>query len=289
MKEVDQDDYEVLTLILTKEEHSFFVDENNGFWRVYSFVENSIGYTYTDSLEILGEVGKTIGVFQKLLEGYPSLSLHETIKNFHNTIVRYDQLSLAYQENLGNRRHLVEGEIASYNEMKKYAGLLLDSLKKGEIPYRVTHNDTKVNNVLMDKHSGKGRCVIDLDTVMPGSCLFDYGDSIRSCSTRASEDEKNLDLVYLDLDRFEAFTAGYLEMFASSMNSKEIELMPYACIIMTIECGVRFLTDYLQGDVYFKVHHSEHNLDRARNQLKFAKDMVDKFDDMKLIIEKLIH
>ena len=166
--------------------------------------------------------------------------------------------------------------------------IICDALANGEIPLRVTHNDTKLNNVMIDNKTGKGLCVIDLDTVMPGSALYDYGDSIRFGASTAAEDEQNLDLVSCDMNLFEIYTKGYTEGCAGSLTEKEIRLMPMGAKLMTLECGMRFLTDHLQNDIYFKIHRENHNLDRARTQFKLVADMEAKWDQMNAIVEKYL-
>ncbi len=282
-EEEQVDGYEVLTLIKTTEDKGFYIDSQGNYWRSYVFVEEATGHTFAKEPTMLYEAGKAFGQFQKMLEGYPVESLHETIKNFHNTKQRFETFLQVLDKDPHKRSVDCQEQIDFVLSHKAIASTIVDALENGEIPFRVTHNDTKINNVLLDDQSGYGRCVIDLDTVMPGSALYDYGDAIRSCGSSAAEDEENLDLLHLDFERFEAYTKGYLESIGSSLTDKEYELLPLGAIIMTLECGIRFLTDYLDGDHYFKVHKDKHNLIRAKNQFKFVSEMEKSLDKMKQV------
>ncbi len=223
-----------------------------------------------------------------MLADYPAATLHETIKNFHNTVDRFHNFLKAVEEDVAGRARDVQAEIEFVKAREADCHIICDALAKGEIPLRVTHNDTKLNNVMIDNKTGKGLCVIDLDTVMPGSALYDYGDSIRFGASTAAEDEQNLDLVSCDMNLFEIYTKGYTEGCAGSLTEKEIRLMPMGAKLMTLECGMRFLTDHLQNDIYFKIHRENHNLDRARTQFKLVADMEAKWDQMNAIVEKYL-
>ena len=228
------------------------------------------------------------GDSQQLLADYPAATLHETIKNFHNTVDRFHNFLKAVEEDVVGRAKDVQAEIEFVKAREADCHIICDALANGEIPLRVTHNDTKLNNVMIDNKTGKGLCVIDLDTVMPGSALYDYGDSIRFGASTAAEDEQNLDLVSCDMNLFEIYTKGYTEGCAGSLTEKEIRLMPMGAKLMTLECGMRFLTDHLQNDIYFKIHRENHNLDRARTQFKLVADMEAKWDQMNAIVEKYL-
>ena len=228
------------------------------------------------------------GHFQQLLADYPAATLHETIKNFHNTVDRFHNFLKAVEEDVVGRAKDVQAEIEFVKAREADCHIICDALANGEIPLRVTHNDTKLNNVMIDNKTGKGLCVIDLDTVMPGSALYDYGDSIRFGASTAAEDEQNLDLVSCDMNLFEIYTKGYTEGCAGSLTEKEIRLMPMGAKLMTLECGMRFLADHLQNDIYFKIHRENHNLDRARTQFKLVADMEAKWDQMNAIVEKYL-
>ena len=250
---------ETLNIILTKDGANYLQDETGDYWRSYVFIDDATCFDLVEKPEDFYNSAVAFGHFQQLLADYPAATLHETIKNFHNTVDRFHDCLI-----------------------------ICDALANGEIPLRVTHNDTKLNNVMIDNKTGKGLCVIDLDTVMPGSALYDYGDSIRFGASTAAEDEQNLDLVSCDMNLFEIYTKGYTEGCAGSLTEKEIRLMPMGAKLMTLECGMRFLTDHLQNDIYFKIHRENHNLDRARTQFKLVADMEAKWDQMNAIVEKYL-
>lgn len=286
VKDVELESSKVLTLIKTLEGHSYYHTETGQYYRAYVFIENSKGYTFTEDVALLYEAGKSFGEFQILLKDFPVEKLHETIKNFHHTPHRFQDFLKVYQANKLNLNHTCFEDIQFVVQRKEMLDKITSGLESGVIPYRVTHNDTKLNNVLMDIETRRGVCVIDLDTVMPGSALYDYGDAIRSCGSTVVEDEEDLSKLKLDFDRFEAFTKGFLEVLKDDLTKTEIELLPFAAILMTLECGIRFLTDYLEGDVYFKVHKPNHNLIRARNQFKFVEVMEVHLNDMENIVNR---
>lgn len=278
------DGYEVLTLIPTLDGNSFYKTEDGNYWRSYVFVENATGHTFAEETGMLYEAGKAFGQFQKMLKDYPVQNLHETIIGFHHTVSRYETFERVLEADSQGRAADCSEAIDFVLERKNIASLVLDALEKGEIPNRVTHNDTKINNVLLDDVNGSGRCVIDLDTVMPGSAIYDFGDAIRSCGSTVAEDSEDLHNLKVDFERFEAYTKGFLETMGHDLTDKEYELLPMAGILMTLECGVRFLTDHLDGDNYFKVHKPNHNLIRAKNQFKFVREMEDHIDKLTDII-----
>jgi len=210
----------------------------------------------------------------------------ETIPNFHNTVSRYNDLLKAIDDDIAGRRELVEKEIEFAAARRDKCSMILDAMADGSVPMRVTHNDTKYDNILIDDETGEGICIIDLDTVMPGSMLYDYGDSLRFGTNAGAEDEQDLSKVYCDLELFEEFTKGYLEVLGKTMTPREIDLMPMAGQIITLECGMRFLTDYLNGDTYFRTHRPDHNLDRARAQFKLVEDMELHYDEMTATVNK---
>ena len=236
---------------------------------------------------LFGKAGKAFGDFQKKLADYPADTLCETIPNFHNTPSRYrDFLNAVEHCALPERLNEAEKEISFLLERRNLASLATDRLKTGEIPLRVTHNDTKLNNILMDKRTGEGLCVIDLDTVMPGSLLYDFGDAIRFGANTAAEDEPDVSKVHFDLYLFELYTRGYLEAAGAALTDTEKEYLPWGAKLMTLECGIRFLTDYLQGDTYFKVSRARQNLERCRTQFKLVADMENVWDEMASIVKK---
>lgn len=265
---------QALQLIRTKEDKTCWVSGSGQYWRLYDYVENSVTAGETSSLEDLRSVGRAFGAFQYLLRDFPAKTLHEVIPNFHHTPTRYLQLEEAIENDPKGRVKQAEVEILFAKAMSAQAGLITSALESGKIPLRVTHNDTKVNNVLLDETTRAGLCVIDLDTVMPGSALYDYGDGIRSSVSTAAEDEENLSIVTVDRNRYSAFTEGFMAGMADTLTPAEIELMPMAAVLMTYECGIRFLTDYLKGDVYFSTSKPEHNLFRARTQFKLVKELM---------------
>ncbi len=276
---------EALNVIPLREGGSYWKEDDGTFWRVYRFVEDADSFDVVKRPEDFYESAVAFGHFQKLLEDYPAESLHETIPNFHNTIDRLHNFKKAVEADSAGRAAQVKEEIQFVLDREKDCYVLCDMLASGEIPLRVTHNDTKLNNIMLDKKTGKGICVIDLDTVMPGSALYDYGDSIRFGANTGEEDEKDLSKISCDLELFALYTKGFIEGCGGSLTEKEIRMLPMGAKLMTLECGMRFLTDYLEGDHYFKIHRPEHNLDRCRTQFAMVKDMEDKWAQMQEIVE----
>lgn len=281
-------DRETLNVIPTKDGKNYLTDENGDFWRCYIFIEDATSFDQVEKPEDFYNSAVAFGNFQRLLADYPAATLHETIKNFHNTVSRFADFKKAVEEDVAGRARDVQKEIQFVLDREADCHVICDALAKGEIPLRVTHNDTKLNNIMIDNRTGKGLCVIDLDTVMPGSSLYDYGDSIRFGASTGAEDEQNLDLIWCDLELFEIYTKGYVEGCGGSLTETEIRMMPMGAKLMTLECGMRFLADHLQNDIYYKIHRENHNLDRARTQLKLVADMEAKWDEMKAIVEKYI-
>lgn len=279
-------DRETLNLIKTADGQDFFIDEKEEYWRCYQFIEDTITLQSVETPQDMYEAARVFGSFQKHLADYPAKTLFETIPDFHNTRDRFRLFEKALEKDIKNRAREVQNEIDFILQRQNDAGLLVDLAQQGGLPVRVTHNDTKLNNVLMDKRTRKGVCAIDLDTVMPGLSLYDFGDAIRFGANPSPEDETDLSKVRMDESLFEAYTKGYLEEAGDSLTEKEIALLPVGAKIMTFECGMRFLTDYLQGDTYFKIHKEHHNLDRCRTQLKLVVDMEQKWEKMHQIIER---
>jgi len=287
VEEDSENGYEILTLIKTiKDNGSYHKDDMGNCWRAYVFVEDATGHTFAEDTSMLYEAGKAFGKFQSLLSDFPASTLHETIKDFHNTPQRYKNLQRSINANVVNRKDRCVDEIEFAENRTELVRIITDALKDRDVPLRVTHNDTKINNVLLDNKTGIGRCVIDLDTVMPGSALYDFGDAIRSCGSTLTEDSENLDEMKVDYERFSAYASGFIENFGNSLTDREIELLPMSAVIMTFECGMRFLTDYLDGDKYFKVHKNGHNLIRARNQFRFVMEMEKNLDKLNDIVRK---
>jgi Ser/Thr protein kinase RdoA (MazF antagonist) len=277
---------ETLNLIDTVSGKKFYVSSVGDFWRSYSFIEGAQTYQVVENSRHFYNTGKALGNFELLLADFPPEKLHETIPNFHNTRKRYEAFLDALSKDEMNRAKDIQMEIDFVLSHGQETSILVTLLKEGKLPLRVTHNDTKFNNVMIDDETGEGICVIDLDTIMPGLSLYDFGDSIRSGANPAEEDETDLSKVYMDLELYEHFTHGFLEGTNHSLTKVELEYLPFAAKMMTFECGIRFLTDHLNGDTYFKIHRENHNLDRARTQFKMVADIEAKVDEMKAIVEK---
>ncbi|MFI3228934.1 MAG: aminoglycoside phosphotransferase family protein [Bacillota bacterium] len=275
---------DTLQVINTKSGDNYLVDCNN-YYRMYNFIDKAISIETTPTQHQLELSGKGFGVFQKLLNGYPADSLSEPIANFHNTEDRLLKFKEAIANNTARRLSGVAEEVEFFLSRADYATIVTSLITAGSIPLRVTHNDTKLNNVLIDIERDEAVAVIDLDTVMPGSILYDFGDSIRSGANLGAEDERDLAKVQFSLDLFRGYTRGFVGEVAAALTSTEIENMAFGAILMTYECGMRFLTDYLNGDTYFKVHREGHNLDRARTQIKMVQDMEKVLPQMTQIVK----
>lgn len=269
---------ETLTAIKTTDGKNIAV-ANGDTYRLMIFID-AISINAAEKAEQLYTVAATFGKFQNMLADYPADTLFEVIPDFHNTPKRFEHLLTAIKENKAGRLESIKAEIDYALSMKDRIGVVAEGLKDGSIPLRVTHNDTKLNNVLLNKETMEGVCVIDLDTVMPGSYLYDYGDALRFAGNNTIEDDPDLSKVYLDTQKFAAFTKGYLSEVKSVLTKKEIELLPFSIELLTYECGIRFLADYLNGDTYFKIKYPEHNLVRARNQFKLAQDVDSKLEEL---------
>lgn len=267
---------ECLTLIPTKDGKSYCLDGQGSGWRMLLFVEKTVSLETADTPKSFAHSGVAFGRFQRLLVDFPPQTLHEIIPRFHNTASRYADFERAVQQDVAGRAEEVQEEISFVRARKADTSVLVDMLERGELPLRVTHNDTKLNNVLLDERTGEPVCVIDLDTVMPGLSLYDFGDSIRFGASTAAEDETDLHKVSCSLELFEAYVRGYLSECGDSLTAQEIEMLPFAAKLITLECGMRFLTDYLQGDVYFKTSRPGQNLDRCRTQFRLVEDMESK-------------
>ncbi len=257
-------------------------------YRMYHYIDDVFTIEKMEKAEHFYLSGVAFGEFANFLSDFDASCLAETIKNFHNTASRYNDFEAAITANASGRAGKVENEIAFVRARRDFMSMFVDKLANGELPLRVTHNDTKLNNVLFDNKTEAPVAVIDLDTVMPGSYLYDFGDAIRSGATHAAEDEPNLDLVDFDLDLYLAFAKGYLEQCGKSLTKTEIELLPYASIMLTLECGMRFLTDHINGDTYFRISREGHNLDRCRTQFKLVAEMEKNLDKMREIINSLL-
>lgn len=277
-----------LTVIKTLDGKNYYKVDDAHCYRVYNYVNDTITIDDSKDPEDLFSAGEGFGHFQKLLSDFPADELYETIVNFHNTPSRVEDLKTAVKEDKAGRAPEIKDEIDFALSCADFADKVVKGLEDGSIPLRVTHNDTKINNILFDKDTRKAICVIDLDTVMPGSALYDFGDALRMGASTAAEDEANLDIVNFDEKAFEGFAKGYLSEMKDSLTDAEISLLPFSAKLLTYECGIRFLTDYLNGDTYFKIHREKHNLDRARNQFKLVRDIEAKEEDLGKIVARLI-
>lgn len=279
---------ETLHFIKTFNGDKYYKDENGACWRAYRFVDRSVSHDSVDSAQVFKKSGIAFGRFQKNLSDFPADTLNETIKNFHNTIWRYENEFLpAVENNLSKRADTCLEEIEFVKSRKNDCRRLVDLINEGKLPLRVTHNDTKLNNVIFDEETDDAICVIDLDTVMPGLALYDFGDSIRFGANTCAEDEKDTEKVKLNLDFFKAYAEGFLSEAGKSFNQCEIDNLAFSAKLMTFECGMRFLTDYINGDTYFNTAYPEHNLVRARCQLALVSDMEKKMSEMESIIKSI--
>lgn len=276
---------ETLSLVKTGDGADFVTDAEGRAWRLMPFIENAECYQ-SATPELFAASGRAFGRFQYMLRDYPARTLHETIPHFHDTESRFEQFLAALEADKLNRAEGVSPEIQFILRRKADCGVALRALREGKLPLRVTHNDTKLNNILIDRDTHEGICIIDLDTTMPGLAINDFGDSIRFGANHCMEDEQDLTKVNFDISLYEVFTRGFLEGARGSLTSAELEYLPWGARLMTLECGIRFLTDYLDGDHYFHVSHPRQNLDRARTQLKLVKDMEEQFDAMGAVVAK---
>ena len=277
---------ETLNIVPTKEGKSYLEAEDETCWRVYRFIEGATCYDEVKTPQDFYHSALAFGKFQAELADYPAHTLHETIPDFHNTAKRFRDFERAVQEDKMGLAAGVQEEISFARERAGETDVLGEMLRRGELPLRVTHNDTKLNNIMIDDATGEGICVIDLDTVMPGLAVLDFGDSIRFGANTAAEDEPDVSKVSLDLELYEIYVKGFTEGCAGRLTEKELEMLPMGAKMMTYECGIRFLADYLEGDVYFKVHRPGHNLDRCRTQFALIADMERKWDKMHEIVKK---
>ena len=277
---------ETLTLLKSNDGLPYFVDSTGEYWRVYLFIEGATCYDAVKDDNDFYQSAVAFGHFQRLLADYPAETLHETIKDFHNTPDRLEKFKKAVAEDICGRAASVQKEIDFILEREELTHALYDLQLDGRLPLRVTHNDTKLNNIMIDDETGKAICVIDLDTVMPGLTANDFGDSIRFGASTALEDEQDLSKVSCDLHLFDVYARGFIEGCGGALTDLEIDMLPMGAILMTFENGIRFLTDHLEGDHYFHIHREGHNLDRCRTQLTLVKDMQEKLPQMNAIIQK---
>ena len=277
---------EAMEVLRPRNGESFFTDSAGGAWRVYPFVERTICYQSAESEELFAASGRAFGRFQRLLGGYPAETLHETIPNFHNTEDRLAKFKATLAADPLGRAKNCGPEIQFVLDREADCSVALNAMREGKLPLRVTHNDTKLNNVLMDEATHEGMCIIDLDTVMPGLVIYDFGDSIRFGANHSAEDEQDLGKVNLDVDLFAVYTAAFLEGAGGSLTNDEIDYLPWGAKLMTLECGIRFLTDYLDGDHYFHISREAQNLDRCRTQFKLVADMESRWAELEAIVKQ---
>lgn len=277
---------EAMEVIRPRNGEDYYTDRDGGAWRVYPFVKDIYCYQTADTPELFAASGRTFGRFQKMLNGYPAETLFETIPNFHNTEDRLAKLKAAIEADVMGRVPECGPEIQFVLDREADCSVALQALRDGILPLRVTHNDTKLNNVLIDKKTGKGMCVIDLDTVMPGLSINDFGDSIRFGANHCAEDETDLSKMWIDLDLFRVYAEAFLEGAGGTLTDAEVDYLPWGAKLMTLECGIRFLTDYLDGDHYFHIQREKQNLDRCRTQFKLVSDMEAHWGEMNAIVDQ---
>lgn len=280
---------ETLNLVPLKDDSLLYQDAQGFYWRMFLFVEDSVTFEQVENAEDFYRSGRAFGHFQMLLAEYPAQNLTETIAGFHDTPARFAAFQRAVAEDVCERAHTAQEEIAFLLARESELSAAMDMLQEGKLPLRVTHNDTKLNNILFDARTKDALCIIDLDTVMPGLSIFDFGDSIRFGANTAAEDERDVGRVSLSLELFESYTKGFLESCGEQLTPQEVRMLPMGAKLMTLECGMRFLADYLQGDVYFHTACPEHNLIRCRTQLALVADMEQKWEAMKAIVKKYGH
>ena len=276
---------ETLSLVNTRDGKPFYTDSNGKVWRLTPFIENTDCFQ-SATPELFEASARAFGRFQYMLQGYPAETLHETIVNFHNTEDRFNKFLNALMVDKHDRAKDVQDEVHFVLDRKADCSVALQALRDGVLPLRVTHNDTKLNNILIDRDTHEGICVIDLDTTMPGLSINDFGDSIRFGANHSREDEKDLSKVNFDIELYEAYTRGFIQGANGGLTENELKYLPWGARLMTLECGIRFLTDYLDGDHYFRIHYPEQNLDRCRTQFKLVRDMEEQWDAMAAVIEK---
>lgn len=286
LRQQTDDERRVMRLLKTVDDKPYLTNPDGGLWRVFVFVEDSICLQKPETPADFYESAVAFGNFQQMLQDFPADTLYEIIPNFHNTRDRYRIFHEVLEKDPMGRAKDVQDEIAFALAREKEAATLVELLEAGKLPLRVTHNDTKLNNVMLDAETRTALCVIDLDTVMPGLSLYDFGDSIRFGAATGDEDEQNLDKIEMSLELFETYTKGFLQA-CPGLTDMEIEMLPMGAKLMTLECGVRFLTDYLDGDHYFANRREGQNLDRCRTQFKLVSDMEKKWDRMHQIVKEI--
>lgn len=276
-----------LQVIRTKDNNNLYRTSDNEFYRVYNFVDNTRTYDKAENAAMFYNVGIAFGDFALVLDGYPMDTLYETIPNFHNSKARYKDFLYSIKKDPCDRVKEVEEEIKFIKDRAIELETVVNLIEEGVIPVRVTHNDTKINNVLIDIDSNEAICVVDLDTVMPGCSLYDFGDAIRSGASKTVEDDPNIDNVGVNLEFFTAFTEAYLSRTKDILTEEEIKYLAFSCRLLTLELAMRFLTDYLNGNTYFKCDYEKHNLVRCRNQIALVEDMEKHKEEMEAIVKNV--
>ena len=279
-------DRRVLNVISAVDDKLYYCDTDGSYWRCYDYIEDAVTYDVPETLDQMYQAAKAFGQFQYYLSDLPNPPLHETIPDFHNAQKRYETFLEILGKDSCSRAYFASAEIDFVNSNSHLFDILPELVKAGQIPVRTTHNDTKINNVMIDTQTSEGICVIDLDTVMPGLSLYDFGDIVRTTISNSAEDEKDLSKVITDPLRFEAVTEGYLSVANAFLNKTEVDHLVHAGKLITMVIGLRFLTDYLDGDNYFKVHREGHNLDRCRTQFKIVQSIIDQQQQLNQIVEK---
>ena len=286
LKRMNSAERHVLELVRTVDGEIMYQDRKYGVWRAYTYITNALALDVVTRPEQMEEVGRAFGSFQRNLADFPAHMLAETIPNFHNTTKRFYALVRAVDEDKAGRVKEVEEEIEFMFDHRRMLGEIVRLLDNQVIPLRVTHNDTKSNNVLLDDKTGKALAVIDLDTVMPGSSLYDYGDAIRFGASTAREDEEDTSIIKLDMEKTRAFTRGFIQETAGILSNEELIRLPLGIKVLTGELAMRFLTDYLDGDLYFKVNSPVHNLIRTRAQIALLKNVEEQEDQLQEVVQR---
>jgi len=276
-----------LTIVPTRDGGSFYRDPEGNFWRTFVFVEGVQTFESVQSPKQAYEAGKAFGTFQSLLVDLPGERLHDTIPDFHNSRKRFDALKQAVEDDHFNRAQDAAPEIEFALKREGMVDVILNAMTKGKIPERITHNDTKFNNVMLDIQTGEAMCVVDLDTVMPGCALYDFGDIVRTATSPTLEDELDLRKVRMQMPMFEAITKGYMSAAGKFLNATERSLIAFAGKLITFTIGLRFLTDFLNGDTYFRIHRPGHNLDRCRTQFKLVQSIEEQEEEMQKFVAEL--
>ena len=275
-----------LSFLHANDGHNYFKDDDGSYWRICPFIENTTTFEKIENSSMLYGSGYAFGLFQNMLDDFPMDTLHETITDFHNTKKRLDSFFEVVKEDPCGRASSTKNDINFFSERRKRSGSLIKLVETGGMPLRVTHNDTKYDNILIDTNTHEAVCVIDLDTVMPGLAVYDFGDAIRVVGNNATEDETDFDKITFNMEYYEIFTKGFIAGVNGLLKPIELENMALGCINITVELASRFLADHLDGDKYFKIHRPNHNLQRARNQMKLVIEMEKHLDEMNAVVEK---